>query len=322
MLGFHALVSFLVERGINVDSRDKSGYTALHMAALRGRVAVTRLLLHAGADMGIRNLAGQTALEIAQARDQVDVADLYPRKRSATRPVQKPDAPPIPRQRETSPLSRRKKLFSLSPRDSEDESDSNWSSEEDACFASESDMEGHLSRVSSARSFGGRVRSRAQSVIQQRMPEESDSDGADETRAVSGLGADDDSKAAKSGWLQASSRLLPRLWTSSTQQRSTALASSSPSAQSLSLSSISESSRTQSQPDSEPEEAADWPGSALFGQSGSRYRDDLKSLRASLSRRLGYPLEHLTEDALRSYSYHANKYGHLGRDKMYVKFPC
>lgn len=83
VLGFHRLAHFLISRGIDLEAKDRNGYTALHFAALYGRVAITRQLLDAGAACYIRNLAGQTPLDIARERDDVDVQDLLLRTRPA-----------------------------------------------------------------------------------------------------------------------------------------------------------------------------------------------------------------------------------------------
>lgn len=64
-LGFDTLVSFLVERGADLDARDRNGYTALHFAAIGGSRACTAALLHAGADLAVVNALGKTPREIA-----------------------------------------------------------------------------------------------------------------------------------------------------------------------------------------------------------------------------------------------------------------
>ncbi|GAA6019245.1 hypothetical protein JCM10207_005052 [Rhodosporidiobolus poonsookiae] len=76
VLGFHRLVAFLLARDIALDAPDSNGFTALHFAALYGRVAIARLLLDAGARVAVRNLAGKTPLDIAHERDDVDVEEL------------------------------------------------------------------------------------------------------------------------------------------------------------------------------------------------------------------------------------------------------
>ncbi|KAM0754724.1 hypothetical protein T439DRAFT_321759 [Meredithblackwellia eburnea MCA 4105] len=90
VLGFHRLVQFLLARGIDVNSRDRNGFTPLHFAALYGRVAITRLLLDAGAKPYPRNLAGKTPLDIARQRDDVDVEEVFLRSGRRPSPERRP----------------------------------------------------------------------------------------------------------------------------------------------------------------------------------------------------------------------------------------
>jgi hypothetical protein len=62
---FPELVSFLVERGIDIDLRDRNGYTALHFAAYSKSIDCTLVLVRAGASQDIVNVLGQTPSEIA-----------------------------------------------------------------------------------------------------------------------------------------------------------------------------------------------------------------------------------------------------------------
>ncbi|KAG5638454.1 hypothetical protein H0H81_012519 [Sphagnurus paluster] len=59
-LGFSSLVTFLVKHGIDLDVRDRNGYTALHFASLSKSNACVRVLLDAGADREIVNALGKT----------------------------------------------------------------------------------------------------------------------------------------------------------------------------------------------------------------------------------------------------------------------
>ncbi|KAF8070677.1 hypothetical protein FPV67DRAFT_1488321 [Lyophyllum atratum] len=59
-LGFSSLMTFLVKHGIDLDARDRNGYTALHFAALSKSEACARVLLEAGADREIVNALGKT----------------------------------------------------------------------------------------------------------------------------------------------------------------------------------------------------------------------------------------------------------------------
>jgi hypothetical protein len=63
-LGFPSLLNFLVTRGVDLDARDKSGYTALHFAALVSSEECVRTLLEAGADSEIVNAFGKTPAEM------------------------------------------------------------------------------------------------------------------------------------------------------------------------------------------------------------------------------------------------------------------
>jgi len=66
-LGLESLTRFLVHHFVDLDARDRSGYTALHFSALSGSVNCAQILLEAGADREIVNALGKTAAEIAQA---------------------------------------------------------------------------------------------------------------------------------------------------------------------------------------------------------------------------------------------------------------
>ncbi|KAG6860764.1 hypothetical protein C0995_007796 [Termitomyces sp. Mi166 len=70
-LGFSSLVSFLVKHGIDLDVRDRNGYTALHFAVLSKSEASVRILLNAGADRDIVNALGKTPAECASGMEEV-----------------------------------------------------------------------------------------------------------------------------------------------------------------------------------------------------------------------------------------------------------
>ncbi|KAJ6625880.1 hypothetical protein B0H10DRAFT_2001193 [Mycena sp. CBHHK59/15] len=64
-LSFDALIGFLVRHGVDLDSRDRNGFTALHFAAIAGSKSCAQALLNAGADLEIVNAAGKTPQEVA-----------------------------------------------------------------------------------------------------------------------------------------------------------------------------------------------------------------------------------------------------------------
>lgn len=66
-LNFSQVVEFLIGHQIDIDARDKNGFTALHFAALTNSAICARLLVEAGAALDIVNALGKTPAEIAPA---------------------------------------------------------------------------------------------------------------------------------------------------------------------------------------------------------------------------------------------------------------
>ncbi|KAG1808356.1 hypothetical protein EV424DRAFT_204819 [Suillus variegatus] len=64
-LGFAELTKFLIAHDIDVDARDRNGYTALHFAVLSLSKPCLELLVEAGADLEIVNGLGKTPEDIA-----------------------------------------------------------------------------------------------------------------------------------------------------------------------------------------------------------------------------------------------------------------
>jgi ankyrin repeat protein len=61
---------FLEELGVDVNSRDADGFTALHHAAARGDNAMIKYLVSRGADVMAVNRAGQTTVDMANSPEQ------------------------------------------------------------------------------------------------------------------------------------------------------------------------------------------------------------------------------------------------------------
>ena len=49
--GYESIVQRLLEKGADIDGKDRSGQTALSRAAMKGHEAVVKLLLEKGADV-------------------------------------------------------------------------------------------------------------------------------------------------------------------------------------------------------------------------------------------------------------------------------
>ncbi len=55
----------LIEAGLDINAKDNNGYTPLMLAAMRGNDQVVRILLSLGADATLRNAEGETAQQLA-----------------------------------------------------------------------------------------------------------------------------------------------------------------------------------------------------------------------------------------------------------------
>ncbi|KAF9241585.1 hypothetical protein BU15DRAFT_87168 [Melanogaster broomeanus] len=76
-LKFASLTEFLIAHDIDLDARDRNGYTALHCAVLVQSKECAKLIVDAGADMEIVNVLGKTPQEIASADFFEDILDRY-----------------------------------------------------------------------------------------------------------------------------------------------------------------------------------------------------------------------------------------------------
>ena len=60
------VITFLIEKGANIESQDEHGWTALHFASRDANLEIVRLLLKKGANIEIKNDKGETPIDIAE----------------------------------------------------------------------------------------------------------------------------------------------------------------------------------------------------------------------------------------------------------------
>ncbi|XP_071760873.2 protein phosphatase 1 regulatory subunit 12A isoform X2 [Centroberyx gerrardi] len=96
--GYIEVLKVLLQCGLDVDSRDIDGWTALHAAAHWGQEEVCTLLADNMCDMGAVNNVGQTPLDVAD-ENLVDTLEELQKKQNALRTEKEKQAPVI----ETSP---------------------------------------------------------------------------------------------------------------------------------------------------------------------------------------------------------------------------
>lgn len=69
-------VTYMMGKGADIRARNLQGKTPLHLAAQRGRVAVTRILMEAGEDPDFQSLKGLSALTFAAAHGHLCTVNL------------------------------------------------------------------------------------------------------------------------------------------------------------------------------------------------------------------------------------------------------
>jgi len=75
-MGHREIAELLIANGAGVDAKDWSGWTLLHDAAWEGCKEIAELLIASGADVGARNNNGETPLDVAVKWNEPETADL------------------------------------------------------------------------------------------------------------------------------------------------------------------------------------------------------------------------------------------------------
>ena len=67
---------YFIQKGADVNAKDKDGNTPLHLAAMNGKIDVAKVLLKHNADVNAKNNEGRTALHYATDFNHRDLVEL------------------------------------------------------------------------------------------------------------------------------------------------------------------------------------------------------------------------------------------------------
>ncbi|MCX6992386.1 MAG: ankyrin repeat domain-containing protein [Kiritimatiellaeota bacterium] len=81
-----------LQRGADINAKDKDGYTPLMAAAINGNLDVVKVLVDKGADVNARAEDGNTALELAKVNRHPDVVEFL-KQHGAKEPTSTSHAP-------------------------------------------------------------------------------------------------------------------------------------------------------------------------------------------------------------------------------------
>ena len=91
---YYVMIDELINRGANLNLKDKNGDTALHLAVVMGDTILIETLLESGADRTILNNNGQSPLDLALESENYETIDLFFSHPPGNEPPREPERPP------------------------------------------------------------------------------------------------------------------------------------------------------------------------------------------------------------------------------------
>ena len=70
------MVNYLIEKGVDVNTKEPNGWSALMFATMLGETESVEILVKAGADVNAKTKDGETALQRAEKIEQAKLADV------------------------------------------------------------------------------------------------------------------------------------------------------------------------------------------------------------------------------------------------------
>ena len=70
------IVEILLDRGIDINSKDNNDNTALHLAAIKGNINIVEILLDRGIDINSKGNDGRTALHWAASNGNMNIVEI------------------------------------------------------------------------------------------------------------------------------------------------------------------------------------------------------------------------------------------------------
>ncbi|MDD5717905.1 MAG: ankyrin repeat domain-containing protein [Sulfuricurvum sp.] len=86
-LGNSEAVTYLIDKGADVNAQDAGGASALHLAAWKGYTSIALLLIHKGASGQLLSNEGMTPLDVAMMKGNNEIAEAIEKAAPKLKPL-------------------------------------------------------------------------------------------------------------------------------------------------------------------------------------------------------------------------------------------